>query len=124
MIRVRVGIKTSIFCYGNCLQEFAFKLFCIFNICLTLFETPNWLITTTILHDKSSEVCINTRSPQPRSNSNNCKMAFLFAGQISQDLSMSEIFTFLFTSRDKRGFVFVSGQRSPHIVSVVFTYFL
>ena len=35
-ICARVGIKTSIFCYGNCLQKFAFKIFCIFNICLIL----------------------------------------------------------------------------------------
>ena len=35
-ICARVGIKTSIFCYGNCLEKFAFKIFCIFNICLIL----------------------------------------------------------------------------------------
>jgi len=41
------------FCHTKYLHEFAFKIFCIFNICLILsrraqvfFETPNWLGAT------------------------------------------------------------------------------
>jgi hypothetical protein len=50
------------FCHAKYLHEFAFKLFCVFNICLILsrraqvfFETPNWLIVQRWLSQTNSK---------------------------------------------------------------------